>query len=128
MLAKNLTEKEYLYGHKACPGCSLGIVGRLAIKVFGEKTVIGLPASCMSTVTTQYPQMNYFVPSLTMGITAENVAEKYGITREMQDEFSAWSQQKCEAARKAGKFDAEIVDVPVKVKKDTVMVIAGNLL
>jgi len=66
MLAKNLTEKEYLYGHKACPGCSLGIVGRLAIKVFGEKTVIGLPASCMSTVTTQYPQMNYFVPSLTM--------------------------------------------------------------
>jgi len=56
-----------------------------------------------------------------MGITAENVAEEYGITREMQDEFSAWSQQKCEAARKAGKFDAEIVDVPVKVKKDTVM-------
>lgn len=44
-----------------------------------------------------------------MGITAENVAEKYGITREMQDEFSAWSQQKCEAAQKAGKFDEEIV-------------------
>ena len=57
-----------------------------------------------------------------MGITAENVAEEYGITREMQDEFAAWSQQKCEAARKAGKFDAEIVGVPVKLKKETVVV------
>ena len=57
-----------------------------------------------------------------MGITAENVAEEYGITREMQDEFAAWSQQKCEAARKAGKFDAEIVGVPVKLKKETVIV------
>ena len=56
-----------------------------------------------------------------MGITAENVAEKYGITREMQDEFAAASQQKCEAALKAGAFDAEIVGVPVKVKKETVM-------
>ncbi len=55
-----------------------------------------------------------------MGITAENVAEKYGVTREMQDEFSAWSQQKCEAAQKAGKFDEEIVPVPVKVKKEVV--------
>ncbi len=63
---KDLTDKEYLYGHKACPGCGLGIVGRLATKVLGEKTVIALPASCMSTVTTQYPQMNYTVPSLTM--------------------------------------------------------------
>ncbi|MEG1548738.1 MAG: acetyl-CoA C-acetyltransferase [Clostridia bacterium] len=55
-----------------------------------------------------------------MGITAENVAEKYGITRQMQDEFAAWSQQKCEAAQKAGKFDDEIVPVPVRVKKETV--------
>ena len=55
-----------------------------------------------------------------MGITAENVAEKYGITREMQDEFAAWSQQKCEAAQKSGRFDEEIVPVPVKVKKEIV--------
>ena len=55
-----------------------------------------------------------------MGMTAENVAEKYGITREMQDEFSAESQRKCEEAQKAGKFDDEIVPVPVKVKKETV--------
>ena len=56
-----------------------------------------------------------------MGITAENVAEKYGITREMQDEFAASSQQKCEAARKAGRFKDEIVPVPIKVKKETVL-------
>ncbi len=55
-----------------------------------------------------------------MGVTAENVAEKYGITREMQDAFAARSQQNCEAAQKAGKFDEEIVPVPVKVKKETV--------
>jgi acetyl-CoA C-acetyltransferase len=57
-----------------------------------------------------------------MGITAENVAEQYHITREMQDEFAAWSQQKCEAAQKAGKFKDEIVGVPVKVKKETKIV------
>ncbi len=56
-----------------------------------------------------------------MGITAENIAQKYGITRGMQDEFAARSQQKCEAARKENKFAAEIVPVPVKVKKDTVL-------
>jgi acetyl-CoA C-acetyltransferase len=55
-----------------------------------------------------------------MGITAENVAERYGIARETQDAFAAESQQKCEAAQKAGKFKDEIVPVPVKVKKDTV--------
>ncbi len=53
-----------------------------------------------------------------MGATAENVAEKYGITREMQDEFAARSQQKCEAAGNAGKFRDEIVSVPVKVRKE----------
>lgn len=55
-----------------------------------------------------------------MGITAENIAEKYNITREQQDEFAAKSQQKCEAAQKAGAFDAEIVPVMVKKKKEMV--------
>ena len=55
-----------------------------------------------------------------MMITAENVCDKYGITREELDAFSANSQQKCEAAQKAGKFDDEIVPVPVKVKKEIV--------
>ena len=56
-----------------------------------------------------------------MGITAENVAEQWGITREMQDEFAAQSQNKTEAAQKAGKLDDEIVGVPVKMKKETVI-------
>jgi acetyl-CoA C-acetyltransferase len=57
-----------------------------------------------------------------MMITAENVAEKYGLTREELDTFAAWSQNKAEAAIAAGKFKDEIVPVPVKVKKETVMV------
>ncbi len=54
-----------------------------------------------------------------MGITAENVAEKYGITREMQDELACASQAKAVAAIKAGKFKDEIVPVEVKQKKKT---------
>ncbi len=57
-----------------------------------------------------------------MGITAENVAEKYGLTREQLDEFAAWSQQKCEKARAEGKFKDEIVPVEVKKKKEVVVV------
>ena len=56
-----------------------------------------------------------------MGITAENVAEKYGITREQLDEFAANSQQKAVAAQESGAFDEEIVPVEVKSKKGTVI-------
>src|SRR3989337_1123542 len=52
-----------------------------------------------------------------MGITAENVAEKYHITREEQDEFSAISQNKAEVAIKAGKFKDEIVPVGIPQPK-----------
>jgi acetyl-CoA C-acetyltransferase len=52
-----------------------------------------------------------------MGVTAENVAEKYGISRAAQDEFAVASQQKTEAAIKAGKFKDEIVPVIIKDKK-----------
>jgi acetyl-CoA C-acetyltransferase len=54
-----------------------------------------------------------------MGITAENVATKYGITRREQDEFAAASQQKAEAAQKAGRFKGEIVPVEMVSKKGT---------
>lgn len=56
-----------------------------------------------------------------MGITAENVCEKYGITREELDEFAANSQQKAEKAIAEGKFKDEIVPVEVKRKKDTIV-------
>ncbi|MGE5542326.1 MAG: acetyl-CoA C-acetyltransferase [Bacillota bacterium] len=52
-----------------------------------------------------------------MGITAENIAERWKISREEQDEFAAWSQQKAEKAIKAGRFKDEIVPVQVPGKK-----------
>ncbi len=52
-----------------------------------------------------------------MGITAENVAEKWQISREQQDSFAAASQQKAEAAQKDGKFAAEIVPVTIKSRR-----------
>ncbi|MEG0962245.1 MAG: acetyl-CoA C-acetyltransferase [Lachnospiraceae bacterium] len=57
-----------------------------------------------------------------MGITAENVAEQWGLTREQLDEFAATSQQKCEKAMADGKFKEEIVPVEIKQKKGVVVV------
>ena len=57
-----------------------------------------------------------------MGITAENICEQWGLTREELDEFAAWSQNKCEKARAEGKFKDEIVPVEVKKKKETILV------
>ncbi len=56
-----------------------------------------------------------------MMITAENICDQWKLTREELDEFAASSQQKAAAAQESGAFDDEIVPVPVKVKKDTVM-------
>ena len=55
-----------------------------------------------------------------MGTTAENINDIWGISRQEQDEFAANSQNKTEAAQAAGRFDDEIVPVPVKVKKEIV--------
>lgn len=56
-----------------------------------------------------------------MGVTAENVAKKWDVTREQQDAFAAASQQKAEAAQKAGKFNDEIVPFTISTRKgDTV--------
>ena len=55
-----------------------------------------------------------------MGTTAENINDIWGITRKEQDEFAAASQQKACAARDSGRFDDEVVPVPVKVKKEIV--------
>ena len=55
-----------------------------------------------------------------MGTTAENINDIWGITRREQDEFAAASQQKACAAQDSGRFDDEIVAVPVKVKKEIV--------
>jgi len=57
-----------------------------------------------------------------MGTTAENVATKYQITRTMQDEFATASQNKAEAAQKAGKFKDEIIPVTIKGRKGDIVV------
>lgn len=58
-----------------------------------------------------------------MGITAENVSEQFGITREMQDELAVTSQNRAEKAQKEGRFDDEIVPVEIKDRKGNVTVI-----
>ncbi len=62
------------------------------------------------------PFMNYH-----MGITAENVAERFGITRERQDEFAYHSQMKAAKARREGKFQEEIIPVEIKQRKGSII-------
>ena len=61
-----------------------------------------------------------------MGNTAENVAKQWQITRQQQDEFAVASQNKAEAAQKAGKFKDEIVPVTIKSRKGDVVVAADE--
>jgi acetyl-CoA C-acetyltransferase len=63
-----------------------------------------------------------------MGITAENVAEKWQITREQQDQFATFSQQKASAAQKAGKFKDEIVAVTIAGRKGDTIVDADEYI
>lgn len=58
---------------------------------------------------------------LTMGMTAENLAEKYNISREEQDCFALESQKRADKAIKEGAFKAEITPVPIKKRKETIM-------
>jgi len=58
-----------------------------------------------------------------MGITAENIVDKYGISREEQDEFAAASQQKAAAARNAGYFDGQIVPISIPQRKGDPVVV-----
>ncbi len=63
-----------------------------------------------------------------MGVTAENVANQWQITREMQDEFAVASQNKAEAAQKAGKFAEEIMAFTIKTRKGEVTVDADEYI
>lgn len=56
-----------------------------------------------------------------MGVTAENVAEQWGLTREELDRFAASSQQKACAAQESGRFDDEIVPIEIKKRKETII-------
>lgn len=61
---KNMTDKEFFYGHKACAGCGGSIAVRLALKVLGERTYVALPAGCMSAVGFIYPQMAFNINAI----------------------------------------------------------------
>lgn len=69
------------------------------------------------------PKMQTLYGTDAMGMTAENLVEQYGISREDQDQFALWSQQKAARARAEGRLAEEITPVPVpKGKSETVMV------
>lgn len=58
---KDLPDKELLYGPKTCQGCGASIVGRLALKVLGEKTIMATPACCFAATTSVYPECSIYV-------------------------------------------------------------------
>ena len=62
--AKNITDEEFFFGHKACAGCGGSIAVRLALKVLGSRTFVVVPANCMSAVGFLYPVMPYYVNAL----------------------------------------------------------------
>ena len=55
--AKNISNAEFFYGHKACAGCGGSLDVRMALKVLGERSVAAVPACCMSAVAFNYPQL-----------------------------------------------------------------------
>jgi 3-oxoadipyl-CoA thiolase len=60
------------------------------------------------------PRLAQAYPPISLGMTAENVAERFGVSREAQDEFALRSQQRCAAAMQSGRFDDELIPVPVQ--------------
>lgn len=54
-----ISDDEFFYGHKACGGCGGSLAVRIALKVLGARTMLTLPAGCMSAVSFNYPQMSY---------------------------------------------------------------------
>jgi pyruvate ferredoxin oxidoreductase beta subunit len=56
---RNLSDREFFYGHKGCPGCGGSLALRLALKVFGERSYAVVPAGCMSAVGFIFPQMAF---------------------------------------------------------------------
>lgn len=82
---------------------------------FGE----GNPKMIDSNLENGQQPTEVYGTGLGMGITAENVANKYGITREQQDKFAVLSQEKAKKAIEEGKFKDEIIQVEVKSKKKT---------
>jgi acetyl-CoA C-acetyltransferase len=84
---------------------------------FGE----GNPYLVDSNLENGQQPMEMYGKDLGMGMTAENVAERYGISREDQDAFALESQKRTKHAWESGKFESQIVPIEIKSKKDTVV-------
>ena len=72
------------------------------------------------------PKMEALFPLQPMGVTAENLVDRYEITREAQDAFAYNSQQRAIAAQAAGRFDDELIPIEVKLRKKTITVAADE--
>ena len=83
------------------------------VEFMSQVPIMGLTPSPNPYLVEHNPQIY-----TSMGLTAENVAEKFGITREEQDRFALLSHQKAAKAIKEGKFKEEIIPIPAKVKRD----------
>ncbi len=70
----------------------------------------------------QYDGLTDAFSSIAMGITAENIAKKYNITRQMQDEFAYASQQKAATAQSSGKFNDEIIPIKITNRKGEIII------
>lgn len=79
----------------------------------------GNPYTVDSNLENGQQPVEMYGKDLGMGLTAENVAEKYGISREDQDAFALESQNRAKNAWEAGKFDSQIVPIEVKNKRET---------
>ena len=106
--AEVMSGAPYLVSGKTRSGCKMGDMKMIDHMIF-------------DALTDAYGGMH-------MGITAENVAERYGITRQMQDEFAIASQAKAIAAQDAGKFVDEIVPITVKQGKTEVVFAADEYI
>lgn len=94
-------------------------LSRAPFYIRGARFGGGAPTFIDSNLENGQQPTEVYGKNLGMGITAENVAEKYGITREQQDEFALNSQNKAKVATEKGQFKAEIVPVEVKRRRDS---------
>lgn len=68
---QDITNKELFYGHKACAGCGCSLAVRMALKIYGERTLLALPACCMSAVSFNYPHnLAYHLNAITTPFAA----------------------------------------------------------
>lgn len=90
--AKNLSDEEFFYGHKACAGCGGSLAVRNALKVLGKNSVAVLPAGCMSAVGFNFPQLcfsNNAIISTFAGTASMLTGIEAGLRAKGRNDFTA---------------------------------------